>query len=35
MHMSVTVGRDRPNTGISIFDRSKRALDEEVIKCSR
>ena len=30
MHMSVTVGRDRPNTGRSIFDRSDRGLDEEV-----
>ena len=29
--MSVTVGRDRPNTGWSVFDRSDRGLKEEEI----
>ena len=35
MHMSVTVGRDTPNTGRSVFDRSDGGLDEEYIKWSR
>ena len=35
IHMSVTVGRDKPNTGRSVFDRSDQGLDEEVIKWSR
>ena len=33
--MTVTVGRDRPNTGRSVFDRSDRGLDEEETKWSR
>ena len=33
MYMSVTVGRDKPNTGRSVFDsRSDGGLDEEEIK---
>ena len=35
MHMSVTVGRDKPNTARSVFDRSDGGLDEEEIKWSR
>ena len=34
-HASVTVGRDKPNTGRSVFDRSDGGLDEEEIKWSR
>ena len=33
--MSVTVGRDKPNTERSVFDRSDGGLDEEEIKWSR